>query len=344
MSSPRAAAPEPALTAAEPARRRRRSLPDETGVIVALVVLVAIVGVLRPNFLQPTTLFQQLSGAAFIGILALGMVFVVVIRDIDLSVGWMFNFAAVIAAKSMVAGVDPFLGFVIGVLFGGLLGLVNGVLAIKLRIPVIIITLGTLSAFRGLSLVVNESRAVVPPQKDSLFFEFVQLKVFGLIPMVAIIFVVLAILMHVLLHHTRFGYRVQAMGSNPDAARLAGIPIDRTRLQVLVLMGLIAGLAGSLFLGFREAIDPVTGGDYLLPVVAAVIIGGTPLSGGRGTILGAVIGALIIQVITTGILFLGVDVKWSTFVTGSVIIIAVAVDQLVRRQRERRQRTVTDAL
>ena len=107
-------------------------------------------------------------------------------------------------------------------------------------------------------------------------------------------------------------------------------------------MGAVCGLAGAMFLGFREAIDPVTGGDYLLPVVAAVIIGGTPLSGGRGTIVGAVIGALIIQVITTGILFLGVDVKWSTFVTGAVIIIAVAVDQLVRRQRARRARDVVD--
>jgi ribose transport system permease protein len=146
----------------------------------------------------------------------------------------------------------------------------------------------------------------------------------------------------VLLHRTRFGYRVQAIGSNPEAARLGGIPVDRTRVLVLVLMGAVAGLTGATFLGFREAIDPVTGGDYLLPVVAAVIIGGTPLSGGRGTILGAVIGALIIQVITTGILFLGVDVKWSTFVTGAVIIIAVAVDQLVRRQRARRTRDVVD--
>jgi ribose transport system permease protein len=323
---------------------RRRSLPDEAGVIIALLVLVTIVGLLRPSFLKPETLFQQLSGAAFIGMLALGMVFVVAIRDIDLSVGWMFNFSAVIAAKAMVAGLDPWLGVLVGIAFGGLLGLVNGVLAIRLRIPVIIITLGTFSAFRGLSLVVNESRAVIPPDKEHLFFTLMQTKVLGLIPLVAILFVVLAIALHVLLHYTRFGYRVQAMGSNPDAARLAGIPVDRTRVQVLVLMGLIAGLTSSLFLGFREAIDPVTGGDYLLPVVAAVIIGGTPLSGGRGTILGAVIGALIIQVITTGILFLGVDVKWSTFVTGAVIIVAVAVDQFVRRQRERRQRAATEAL
>ena len=322
--------------------RRSRRLPDETGVLVALVALVVVVGALRPNFFLPATLFQQLSGAAFIGMLALAMVFVVAIRDIDLSVGWMFNFSAVIAAKAMVAGVDPWIAAAIGVAFGGALGLVNGVLAVKLRIPVIIITLGTLSAFRGLSLVVNESRAVVPEDKSSAFFTLFDTKVFGLIPIVAILFLVLAVLLHLLLHRTRFGYRVQAMGSNPNAARLAGIPVDRTRILVLVLMGAVAGLTGVMFLGFREAIDPVTGGDYLLPVVAAVIIGGTPLSGGRGTLVGAVVGALIIQVITTGILFLGVDVKWSTFVTGAVIIVAVAVDQLVRRQRARRTRDAVD--
>jgi ribose transport system permease protein len=324
------------------ARARLRGLPDETGVIVALLALVVIVGVVRPTFFAPVTLVQQLSGAAFIGMLALGMVFVVVIRDIDLSIGWMFNFSAVIAAKAMVAGVDPWLGAAIGIAFGALLGLVNGILAVWLRIPVIIITLGTLSAYRGLSLVVNESRAVVPVDKSSSFFALFDIRLFDLIPFVAILFLVLAVALHLLLHQTRFGYRVQAIGSNPEAARLGGIPVDRTRILVLVLMGGIAGLTGATFLGFREAIDPVTGGDYLLPVVAAVIIGGTALSGGRGTIIGAVIGALIIQVITTGILFLGVDVKWSTFVTGAVIIIAVAVDQLVRRQRERRTRDAVD--
>ena len=324
------------------ARARLRGLPDETGVIVALLALVVIVGVLRPTFFAPVTLVQQMSGAAFIGMLALAMVFVVVIRDIDLSIGWMFNFSAVIAAKAMVAGIDPWLGAGIGIAFGALLGLVNGILAVWLRIPVIIITLGTLSAYRGLSLVVNESRAVVPVDKSSAYFALFDIRLFDLIPFVAILFLLLAIGLHLLLHQTRFGYRVQAIGSNPEAARLGGIPVDRTRILVLVLMGAVAGLTGATFLGFREAIDPVTGGDYLLPVVAAVIIGGTALSGGRGTIIGAVIGALIIQVITTGILFLGVDVKWSTFVTGAVIIIAVAVDQLVRRQRERRTRDAVD--
>jgi ribose transport system permease protein len=333
--------PLPARELVETPRTRRR-LPDEAGVLVALVALVVGVGLLRPNFLQPTTLFQQLSGAAFIGILALGMVFVVVIRDIDLSVGWVFNFSAVVAAKAMVLGVDPWIAAGIGIAFGGFLGLINGVLAVRLHIPVIIITLGTLSAYRGLSLVVDESRALVPPDTTGSFFALFDVKLIGLIPSVAIAFVVLAVVLHLVLHRTRFGYRVQAMGSNPDAARLGGIPVDRTRILVLVLIGAIAGLTGAMFLGFRQAIDPVTGGDYLLLVVAAVIIGGTPLSGGRGTVVGAAVGALIIQVITTGILFLGVDDKWSTFVTGAMIILAVAVDQLVRRQRERRTRDTVD--
>jgi len=324
-------------------RSLRSRLPDEVGVIVALLVLIVLVGIANPNFLLPRSLGQLLSSAAFTGMLAIGMVFVVVIRDIDLSVGWMFNFSAVVAGSLMVNGLDPFLAAGAGVLFGGLLGLVNGLLAVKLRIPVIIITLGTLSVYRGLSLVLNNSRAVVPPDKEGPFFSIWDHKLFDVVPSVAIAFIVLAIVMHVVLHRTRFGYRAQAMGSNPDAARLAGVPVDRTRVMVLVQMGLIAGLTGVIFLGFRGAIDPVTGDTFLLPVIAAVIIGGTPLSGGRGSVFGAVLGALIIQVIQSGILFLGIDAKWSIFVTGAVIVIAVAIDQLVRRQRTRRMRDVVDA-
>ena len=275
--------------------------------------------------------------------LAIGMVFVIVIREIDLSVGWVFNFSAVIAATLMVAGVDPFIAAAGGILFGGLLGLVNGALAVALNLPAIIITLGTLSAYRGLSLIVNNSRAVVPPDKEGPFFTMWTFKLFDVLPSVAIAFLLLAVVMHVVLQHSRFGYRAQAMGSNPDAARLAGIPVRWTRLAVLVLMGLVAGLAGVIFLGFRAAIDPTSGDAFLLPVIAAVIIGGTPLSGGRGSVLGAVLGALIIQVIQSGILFLGIDARWSIFVTGAVIVIAVAIDQVVRRQRARRARDVVDA-
>jgi len=327
------------------ARRRswRSRLPEEAGVIIALVALIALIGTANPLFLQPKSLFQLLSSGAFIGMLAVGMVFVIVIRDIDLSVGWMFNFSAVVAGKLMVMGLEPFLAALCGIAFGAFLGLINGVLSVGLKIPVIIITLGTLSAFRGLSLIVNESKPILAPDKEAPFFTIWDGKLFDVIPSVAVAFVLLAVVLHILLQRTRFGYRVQAMGSNPDAARLAGIPVDRTRILVLVLMGAVSGLAGVIFFGFRGAIDTNSGESFLLPVVAAVIIGGTPLSGGRGTILGAVLGAVIIQAIQSGILFLGIDAKWSIFVTGAAIIVAVTVDQLVRRQRTRRARDVVDA-
>ena len=129
---------------------------------------------------------------------------------------------------------------------------------------------------------------------------------------------------------------MQAVGSNPDAARLSGIPTSWVRLQTLMLMGAICGLSGVMYVGFRGAIDPNEGSDFVLVVVAAVIIGGTPLSGGHGTVIGAVVGMLIIQIISSGLIFFGIDATWSTVVTGAVIVLAVSLDQLIRMQRLRR--------
>ena len=320
-----------------PPRRRSWRLPDEIGVIVALAVMMLVIGVARPRFINPINLLTILGNTTFQGMLALGMVFLLAIREIDLSVGWMFNFSSVITALLMVAGLNPWIAVILGVCFGGVLGLVNGLLAITLRLPSIIVTLGTFSMYEGLSLVVNQGRAVVPPDQSGSFFTLISAKVFGIVPVVAAVFLGLAVALHIMLKRSRFGYRVQAVGSNPDAARLAGIPNALVRLQTLVLMGLIAGLSGSMYVGFRGAIDPQEGADYALVVIAAVIIGGTPLSGGGGTVIGAVIGMLIIQVISSGIIFFGIDATWSTFVTGAVIVLAVVLDQLVRHQRTRRQ-------
>ena len=148
-----------------------------------------------------------------------------------------------------------------------------------------------------------------------------------------IVFLALAVVLHFVLHWTRFGYRVQAVGSNPEAALLAGIPKRLVRLADAGADGRDRGLSGSLYVGFRGAIDPQEGSDFVLTVIAAVIIGGTPLSGGYGTVWGAMVGMLIIQVISSGIIFFGIDATWSTFVTGAVIIVAVVLDQPVKHQR-----------
>ena len=323
-------------TQSAPSPRVRWRLPEEIGVLVALIVMIAVIGFAKPRFLNPINLFTVLGNTAFQGMLSLGMVYLLAIREIDLSVGWMFNFSAVVAAMLMVAGLNPWLAMLAGVAFGAFLGFINGLLATLLRLPSIIVTLGTFSMFEGLSLVANNGRAINPPDTTASYFTLISAKIFGVVPIVAIVFVVLTIVLHFVLHLTRFGYRVQAVGSYPEAALLAGIPNALVRMQTLVLMGAIAGLSGSLYVGFRGAIDPQEGSDFVLTVIAAVIIGGTPLSGGYGTVFGALIGMLIIQVISSGIIFFGIDATWSTFVTGAVIIIAVVLDQIVKYHRQRR--------
>lgn len=324
------------VTAPQAPARRKRRLPDELGVIAALVVMMVIIGVARPRFINPLNLLTILGHTTFLGMLAAGMVFLLAIREIDLSVGWIFNLSAVVTALLMVAGGNPWICAVGGIATGAGLGLVNGLLVTILRLPAIIITLGTFSMFQGLSLVVNNSRAVVPPDQDGSYFTAIGAKLFGVLPVPAAVFLVLAVALHLVLHRTRFGYRVQAAGSNPEAAELAGISNAQVRLRTLVLMGAICGLSGAMYVGFRGAIDPNEGSDFVLMVVAAVIIGGTPLSGGSGTVIGAVIGTLIIQVISSGLIFFGIDATWSTFVTGAVIVLAVSIDQLVKYQRQRR--------
>lgn len=325
-------------------------IPEELGVFAALVILVTIIGVHNRSFVRPGNLFDLVASNSFFGIIALATVFLLAIGEIDLSVGWNFNFSAVIAALAMVHGVNPWLGAGLGVLFGAGLGLLNGLLTVGLQLPVIIVTLGTYSMFQGLSLVVNKSSAVVPPDVSGSFFTLVNKRIFSLpyvggVPFLAFVFVALAVILQVVLHRTRFGYRVLAIGSNAEAARLAGIPLARTRVLVLMLVGMFCGLAGSLYVGSFGSVDPASGGQFLLAVVAAVIIGGTPLSGGMGTVIGALIGVLIIATISSGIVFFGIDATWSTFVTGAVILIAVAVDQAIKWQRrrnaERRARRAT---
>jgi ribose transport system permease protein len=330
-------APEPLDSGAGDARRRRRAfrLPDETGVAISLVALVAFIGVFHPAFAEPDNLLDLVSSASFFGVISLAMVYLLALGEIDLSVGWSFNFAAVIAGKLMIGGLDPWLAALAGIAFGAALGFVNGALAIALRLQVIIVTLGTFSMFHGLSLVVNDQSAVVPENTDSSFFSFATAEPLG-IPMPALMLVVLMVVLHLTLHHTRFGYRVLAIGSNPEAARLAGIPIARVKLLALVMLGAVCGLSGVLFLGAQGAVDPSSGGEFMLLVIAAAIIGGTPLSGGSGTVIGAAIGVLIIASIQSGIAFFGVEATWSTFVTGAVIVLAVAIDQFVRWHRRSR--------
>ena len=322
---------------AAPKVKRSLRLPVETFAIVALAVLVGLLGWLHRPFLEPANLVALLEQAALPGIVAIGMVFMLAIREIDLSVGAVFHLAALVAALLVAAGIDPWLSALAGVALGAGIGLVNGMLALALRVPVIAVTLGTWWMADGLSLAIGKGQSVIPPPvSDSNFFHVLSGKAFGIVPATVLIFLLLALALQVVLHRTRFGYRVQATGSNPEAAAHAGIATGKVRLAVLAMMGAIAALAGTIHFGAQGSVAPADGNGFALLAVAAALFGGTRLSGGHGSAIGAAVGALVIQTVLSGMALLGVDSAWSNFAIGALLVAALAVDGLGRIWRSRR--------
>jgi ribose transport system permease protein len=312
----------------------------ELGILLVLIGMVAFIGVFNPNFLSVDSLSNAAQRAAWYGIMALGIVFLLSMGEIDLSIGALYavciNAAAILMSEW---GWDPWLGALAGVTIGVLLGAFNGVLANFLALPAIIITLGTLSLYRGLALIISGGRFVYGIPREHAFFQIFGSEPLG-VPMVIWVFALLTIILSILYRSTRYGFLVRAIGSNSRAARLSGIPIPRLRLITLMLMGALCGISAMLTLAFFSTADPNLGQGYELMAIAAAIIGGTALSGGRGTIVGAAIGAVVIAVIGSGITRFGISANYSTFVTGAMILLAVAIDALIRR-RQAHRRTLT---
>jgi ribose transport system permease protein len=310
--------------------QRVRSI-DEIGVIVALFLLVLLLSIFTPAFRSPTNLLNVARQASYFGIMAVGMVFVLSMGDVDLSVGSVMALVNVTGAVLLRDGFPIWAMIVLALGVAVLCGIVNGALAIWLRIPMIIVTLGTLSIYRGLALVVSQASPVSQFDKESWFITGFGGRYFG-VPASVWVMLATGLVGYILYNRASFGRRVQAIGSNLQAARYSGIRISRTRLLVMTLCSFLAGVAGITFLAFNQAGHPNTGLGVELLVIASAIIGGTALSGGSGSIIGALLGALIIAVIQNGLIMVGLSAYWATAATGVVIILAVAIDYFVKRR------------
>jgi ribose/xylose/arabinose/galactoside ABC-type transport system permease subunit len=300
-------------------------------VIVALLAVCLTLGVLAGDkFFQSGNLFQVARQASSYGILAVGMVLLLSMGEIDLSVGSILTLVNIVTALALREGLSMPIAIVAGLCTGIMCGLLNGVLATLLRIPTIIVTLGTLSVYRGLALVLSKATPIANFSKDNFVFDFGGRNVAG-VPTNVWVMLIIGILGHILLAHTPFGWRVQAIGSNAQAARFSGIPLARYRIMVMTLMGFIGSIAGIMELAFLQAGSPTTGQGYELYVIASAIIGGTALAGGSGSVAGAILGALLIAVIRNGLILLEFSAYWGTVVTGVVIIAAVAIGGAVKK-------------
>jgi ribose transport system permease protein len=325
-SNPPPAAPlstDPASNAGARHLVRRVVHHEEFGIAAVLVGLVAVIGVFHPDSLTHSALIGTALAASFVALIAYGMVFLIAMTEIDLSVGSIFGFSALVSAELMAHGMSPWLALLTGPITGMALGAANGFIANTFRIPVIIVTLGTLTMYAGLATVVSNSQAVTGLPLGSSFFTVLGGNVLG-IPFSVWVVVVVGALLTVVFRRTPFG------------ARFSGIRVNRTRLQVLVLVGALAGLAGVLSLAYQEGADPTLGSGLELQVIAATIIGGTAISGGSGTVPGALIGALIISVINGGLVYFAIGPNWSGVVTGATIVVAVSADGVLRRRRASR--------
>jgi ribose transport system permease protein len=316
----------------------RRALQVESNsVLIATIALVLFIGILHPTFLEWGQLKEVVQNAAYVGIIAAGMAFLLAMREIDLSVGSIFGLTIVVSALLMTHGWNPWLAAGAGVALGGACGLLNAILVQAIAIPAIVATLATLSMFRGLAQALSHGQQVTGLPATSSFFTFLGGDKLGL-PVSVWVLILVAIVLTAVLRLTPYGYRVRSIGSNPEAATFSGISIPRVRVQTLVLVGVLAGLSGMLGLAFFISGDPNIGSGFELQAIAAAVIGGTPLRGGSATVVGAVLGAILLSAVNSGLAYFNVPVNWSSFATGAVILTAVALDSLIRgRRRHRRQ-------
>jgi ribose transport system permease protein len=296
---------------------------------LSLIILFVALSIASPHFLTNTNLSSVVRQTAVINIMALGMTLVIIAGGIDLSVGAILAMGGLIGTMAMERGYPVLAGVAIGVLTGLFWGFVNGLLTTRLRIAPFIVTLGTLGIVRGLALIISNG---LPVHKIPPAFSYLGEGTLLGVPFVLWLLVVCAAITHVVLEHTRMGRYAFAIGSNPDAALYAGIPVAFHTTAVYAICGMLTGLAGMIEASRLMTGQPTAGQGYELQVIAAVVIGGGSLRGGEGSVIGTLIGAFIMGLLSNGSDLLGISPYLQQAIIGAVIILAVTVDELRKRK------------
>jgi ribose transport system permease protein len=306
---------------------------EDSGLIFVFVAMLLAIGIPYPEFFSFGSVKTILRQSSLVGIIAFGMVYLVAMVEIDLSVGGIFAVAGSLSALLIkFYHVDPWVAVAVALVAGIGLGALNGILTSLLRVPLIIVSLGTLSGYFGLHLILSDGKAIYGLPKNHPFFRLLGSDLFEL-PASVWTALICAIALYFVFARTRFGATVRAIGSNPAAAEFIGVRTGLIRIYATALVGFLAALSGVMTLAYFKAVDTSSGRNLGLQVIAGVVIGGTSLAGGSGTILGAALGVLIITTIDSGLVFYGVNLNYSEFVTGAVIIGAIALDRVVKRRR-----------
>jgi ribose transport system permease protein len=337
-STARAAAEATAAAAIPPPRPRVRvkTLGDiagrESGGLIVLLVAVGALTLASPEFLTGNNLANLARQVAIFGILAIGQLMVILTGGIDLSVGSILGLAGAVTAQLLVSGVPIIPAILIGVVVGGVLGIANGVLVTRFKLPPFIATLGMLGIARGIVLVITDANTIQGLPDG--FQTVANGTVLG-IPNLLIIFAIITAIAWFVLNRTVFGRYVYAVGSNPEAARLAGVPVAMVTTAVYVISGVLAAVGGVLLTSRLGAGVPTAGTGFELQAIAACVIGGASLSGARGSAIGAACGALIIGVLNNGGNLLAINAFYLQIAIGALVLVAVGFDQMNTRKSAR---------
>ncbi len=318
------------------------ALIGEYGAFIALILLVIIISIVSPEFRTASNFLNLLRQASFNGLIAFGMTCVILSDGIDLSVGSTFALSAIVCAELIVNGVPAGFAILISLVVGTLLGVVSGILVTKGRLQPFIATLITMTAYRGLSMIITEGKPIsrlaasIETEAGQFLFKVIgkgnieigpKANPFISIPIPVIILVIALAIFYFVLHKTTFGRRIYATGSNAKCANLVGVNTGKTKIAVYAISGFMAALAGLIMISRLDSAQPTLGDGYELDAIAAVALGGTSMSGGRGKIVGTFAGVLIIAVLNNGLNILGVGSYYQEVIKAIVILVAVLSDR-----------------
>lgn len=335
-------------TATAPAEQERQGfntsdLLGRIAPLLFLLVLIAVLSYLEPGFRTERNMFNVLRQVSIIGIMAVGMTFVILTAGIDLSVGSMLAFCGMMAAvvargsRSLLEGNDPggiqvLWAALAAMGLGLLLGLFQGALVGYLKIPAFVVTLGGLGAWRGATLLLSGGQPISGVSDD---FKWWGQGFIWRVPVPVVVFIVFVLVAFVILRYSKYGRWIYALGGNEEAARLSGLNTNFLTMSVYGISGFCAGIAGFLLTARLNSAEQVAGQGYELESIAAVVIGGTSLFGGEGGVIGTFIGAMLIGVLNNGLVILNVSPYWQPIVVGAVVVLSVFIDQFAKRRRRR---------
>ncbi|MCQ2373705.1 MAG: ribose ABC transporter permease, partial [Phascolarctobacterium sp.] len=303
-----------------------KALLKKSGALIGLVVLFAIIACLNSSFIEPGNLKNLLRQVSINALISFGMTFVILTGGIDLSVGSILALSSALMGSFIVGGMDPILAIVVACLIGTVLGAVNGVIVTMGRVAPFIATLATMTVFRGLTLVYTNGNPISGLTENQAFLDFGQGYFFG-IPVPAVVMLIMFAILYFILTKTPLGRKIYAVGGNEKVSFIAGIKIERVKIFCYSVTGMLCGLAGAILTSRLNSAQPTAGTGYELDAIAAVVLGGTSLSGGKGRIVGTLIGALIIGTLNNGLNILNVSSFYQQVVKGIVILLAVLADR-----------------